>query len=143
MSTTRVVVVMVILMFGLAMSGCVQPGEDNGNDTNGSVPAPSPTPDPTPEAFPDPIPTVTPTPDNDIGNESNGSDDKLNWSTCDPRHNESWLYQHGCGMYASSGGGGWSPGSYGPPPPIPELPTAVALVSGVTFLIGYIYMRRQ
>jgi hypothetical protein len=75
-------------------------------------------------------PTETATPHHIADADNMVNDDRTNWSTCDPRHNESWLYLHKCGMYGSGSGG--ADGSAGcPPSPIPELPTCVSFAIGI------------
>jgi hypothetical protein len=53
----------------------------------------------TPEVEATPEPTPTPTPTNNTTVEEP-------WDVCDPRHNASWLYSHGC--YGRGGGSGGS-----------------------------------
>ena len=133
-NTTRL---MLLLLLSIIVAGCITPNEPQQAEPE------QPTPD-----QPDQIdlilkPSATPTatPDH-IVEPNTTNNDSSTWSTCDPRHNESWRYSHGCGMYASSGGGGRSSGgcppcdSCCPPcPPIPELPTAGLMSLGIAVIL--------
>ena len=131
---------LILVTISLMLSGCV--GPDVENDTAGLTPASSevaPTPTPTPAQ----TPTLTPTRLNETGddvstNETNDSSET--WSVCDPRHNESWLYAHKCGMYAHGGGGG---GNHFPPPPVPEMPSIYMVVIGLFGLKALQWYKRR
>jgi len=89
---------------------------------------PTQTPTPEPEWLPTPTPTAV-TPKQAV--EINNTIVEAEWDVCDVRHNESWLYAHRCGMYASSGGSSGSSSPTLPPSPVPELRAFSMLLIGL------------
>jgi len=120
----------IFIAISLALSGCITPNVPE-DENSGSTPADD---DTVPTPTPTPIPTrmqlsgdATPTPtDNDTDD-----DDKSTWDICDPRHNASWLYMHGC-MGGGSSAGGSGPNSVHDP--IPEIATIGMIISGIILL---------
>lgn len=129
MNRTIPLLCVIFIAMSLALSGCIDPNIPD-IDQSGSTPTdykdvPTPTPTQTPipprMQFSDDVePTPTPEPEN-----------KSTWDVCDPRHNESWLYMHKCGMYSSGGSGG---SASEPQSVVPELATIIALVCGILLL---------
>jgi len=118
---------LILIAISLMLSGCV--GPDVGDNMTRSTPVvgkTAPTPTPTPAQTPTPAPTRL---SNASTNDTNDSVET--WSVCDPRHNESWLYAHKCGMYAHGGGGG---GNHHPPPLVPETPSVYMVAIGLVVL---------
>lgn len=130
MKTKTIIVICITIVLSIVLSGCIY--------DDAPIPEPTPTPTataivtPTPEPTPEPIPepTIIPTSTNDT--------DEGNWSVCDSRHNESWLFLHKCGMYSSSGSGS---SSSEPQSAVPEMATVLTIVYGV-FFITMLYVRK-
>lgn len=143
MIRTASLLCLILIVVSLALSGCIDPGIPDTNNT-GSTPmgddvAPTPTPTPT-------LPTTgehyAPTPEPPA--ESNDTDDDPStWAECDDRHNESWKYKHGCGMYSGGGGGSGSGsgGNTGPPPIVPELATCLMIIAGILVLAAFCWRK--
>jgi len=136
--TTHILYVMLIAI-PLSLSGCIDPGIPDTNNTGltpmGDDVAPTPTPTPT-------LPTsgkhYTPTPEPPV--ETNDTDDDPStWDVCDPRHNASWLYAHGC--LGGGGGGGHRYHRSSVNDPIPELPTVLLVIAGIVGLAAF-YWRK-
>ena len=121
-----------LLATSLTLSGCV---EHNAPEDNTSMPTPTPTHIDTVADTVADVSTPTPTPTN-----ATDTDDKSKWDVCDPRHNASWLYAHGC--LGGGGGGGRHYHRSSVNDPVPEMPTIVMVTVGIVGLAVFYWRKR-
>jgi len=134
MNRTTPILCVMLLATSLTLSGCVEHNAPEGNTS--SMPTPTPTHIDTDVGTSMSTPTPAPAP---IHNATD-TDDRSKWDVCDPRHNASWLYMHGC--IGNGGGGGRRYHRSSVNDPVPEMPTIAMVTVGIVGLVVFYWRKR-